>query len=122
MLGAHMTADLVAFLRARLDEDEQVAQAVEAGPWHVDGGSVYAGYPTEQVVDYSEAAEHIARHDPARVLADVEATREVLRLTKRAFDYRETFLSGFATAMEGALRLFAVAYAEHPDYREEWRP
>jgi hypothetical protein len=28
-----VTADLVAFLRARLDEDEQVARSVPSGPW-----------------------------------------------------------------------------------------
>jgi hypothetical protein len=87
---------------------------------------VYDGGAQPVVYDEStpshEEAEHIARHDPARVLRDIEAKREVVRLAERARDYHETFTDGFAAAMEGALRLFALSFADHPGYREEWRP
>jgi hypothetical protein len=45
-----------------------------------------------------------------------------LQLAERAYDYHETFTNGSAAALEGALRLFAQAYADHPDYRPEWAP
>ncbi|GHB55242.1 hypothetical protein GCM10010331_48820 [Streptomyces xanthochromogenes] len=117
-----MTDDLVQFLRDRLDEDEVAAVAAKPGPWHADGGSVYATHPTDEIVSYTNSAEHIARHNPPRVLADVEAKREVLRVAAAAHDYFETFTSGFGAAMEQVLRLLALPHADHPDYRDEWRP
>jgi hypothetical protein len=104
--------DLIAFLQARLDEDEHAANA-----W------LPLGNPT--------AAErnHIARHDPARVLADVAAKRAIVDLhsphhhgacpvcwlvTKRS-SLREDFPCR-------TLRTLALPHSDHPDYREEWRP
>ena len=129
--------DLIAFLCAQLDEDERIARAATQGPWLVDcethaeaiiagdGTSVIAGGrwgDEASAFESTEDALHIAAHDPARVLREVEAKREVVRLAERAHDYHETFLNGFAAAMEQALRLFALAYADRPGYREEWRP
>lgn len=129
-----MSAELVAFLRARLDEDEETAHATNetmgqlnlhwsARPEDEAFSKVVAAgrYDVARELGPVDAA-HIARHDPARVLAEVEAKRDVVRLAERAHDYHETFMNGFGAAMEGALRLFALAYADHPDYRPEWRP
>jgi hypothetical protein len=132
-------SDLIDFLQARLAEDEATARAVEDGsaPWDgqwvadgpnalrtVNGHVLAYGHRTTDgdlpMPLKAGLANHWARHDPARVLADVEAKREVLRLAARAHDYHETFMNGFASAMEGALRLFALAYADHPEYRQEW--
>lgn len=112
-----MSDDLVAFLRARLDEDEQAARACAGdGKWEARDIAVYGQ-------DLSpEVRTHMARHDPARVLADVEAKREVLRLAARASDYHETFMNGFAAALGGVLRWYALPHADHPDYRDDWRP
>ncbi|MCF3101806.1 hypothetical protein IPZ58_09440 [Streptomyces roseoverticillatus] len=140
-----MTAGLVAFLRARLDEDEQTAQAAAAGPWirhehvagvHVDDGTEDRKYGTA-VADCRRVrngygvpnALHIARHQPARVLAGVAALRSVLDL----HDHPETSdglpdsLNRFTSAVQrqvigDVLRHLALPYADHPDYREEWRP
>lgn len=108
-----MTADLVQFLRDRLDEDQRLANGATWAP--------ESDWETLGNLD-SGLARWIARHDPARVLAEVEAKREVVRLAERAHDYHETFMNGFAAAMEHALRLFALPYADHPEYRDEWRP
>ncbi|MGW6416030.1 DUF6221 family protein [Streptomyces sp. NPDC055055] len=70
--------DLIAFLRARLDEDEQTARAAKPGPWHTDGGDVYARDRTDAVVGHTDSAEHIARHNPARVMAEVYSKRQLL--------------------------------------------
>lgn len=63
---------------------------------------------------------HIIRHDPARVLAEVEAKRKVVRIAEAARDFAPTFTTGFAAKLEDTLRLFAQAYREHPDFRPEW--
>lgn len=65
---------------------------------------------------------HIARHDPARVLVEVEATRELLRVAAAAADFAPTFTTGVAAKLEDVLRLFALPYTDHPDYRPEWAP
>jgi hypothetical protein len=140
--------DLVEFLRARLDEDEADAAAASPGPWHVnaeqdevlaaDGITVADGFALSNQQLRATAC-HIARHDPARVLREVEAKRQVLKLHERAtlragggakyFDtttvcrscepsYQFPELSWPCTT----LRLFALPYADHPEYRDDWRP
>lgn len=82
-----MSADLVAFLRARLDDDERIAAAVDSTPWRQgDAGSpewdhhlVYVDQDVRVLHDLTEEeAAHVARHDPARVLAEVAAKRVIL--------------------------------------------
>jgi hypothetical protein len=76
-------------------------------------------------------AGHIVRHDPARVLQDIEAVRRVLRLYDNAvaavaagsLSARNRVQDETAVEMLGeVLRALAAAHAEHPDYREDWRP
>ncbi|HEY9449871.1 MAG TPA: DUF6221 family protein [Gemmatimonadaceae bacterium] len=125
--------ELIRWYGAILDEEERIAQAARGhgeGRWRHEtaypNGYVYDGGLQPVVYDESapspEEAEHIARHDPARVLRDIEARRELLRVAERAHDYHQTFTNGFASALEGTLRLFALAYADHPGYRSEWAP
>jgi hypothetical protein len=71
------------------------------------------------------AANYVLAHDPARVLRDIEAKRaivddlaEVLRWGERKGpDYQDG-----AESCERTLKRLALAYADHPDYREVWRP
>lgn len=69
---------------------------------------------------------HIARHDPARVLAECEAKRRIVTLHDAAL--RAELANGDASAYgadlmhSDVLRLLALLYADHPDYRDEWRP
>ncbi|MFH8336936.1 DUF6221 family protein [Streptomyces sp. AM6-12] len=108
--------DLVEFLRARLDEDEQIARDANTSPEMVTGiPRSYASAPV---------ALHIVRHDPARVLAEVDARRgivddlaEVIRWAERAsLDYQDG-----ADACERTLKRLALPFADHPDYNEAWR-
>jgi hypothetical protein len=137
-----MTDDLVKFLRNRFDEDEQVARGVQDrsapwdGQWMADGVDVLRtrnGWVLAHSTVTTDGralpmplapgiVDHWARHDPARVLAEVNAKREVVRLAERAYDYHGTFMNGFASALVHALRLFALPHAGHPDYRPEWAP
>jgi hypothetical protein len=139
--------DLVQWLGGQLDEEERIAREATPGPWQnaptarhhttASGRSeeaVFASPPDVGAMVVASTgkpsarqnlvnAEFIAAHDPARVLREIDAKRDLLRLAERAHDYHETFTSGFASALEGALRLFALAYADRPGYRaEEWAP
>ncbi|QBR10031.1 hypothetical protein D7Y56_31515 [Streptomyces sp. S501] len=140
-----MTAALVAFVRARLDERE--AAAVAAGgageDWQAWGTGIYAtSSPDDDVPplvttgpevggsdeDAARAA-HIALHDPAQVLRDVEAIRSLLE-QYTAPEAGEGLPDGIGRrtagtrrpAVETAVRHLAQAHARHPDYRPEWRP
>jgi len=111
-----MTKTLADFLLARIAEDK--ADAIELLRQHerwereqdqngADGSqgsivvSLLAGGPS----------------DPARILAEVESKRKVLHLVWALLQMRvETAVA------DQLLRLLALPYVEHPDYREEWRP
>ena len=130
-----MTADLVAFLRARLDEDEHVARSVEDrgapwdGQWVADGDDAARTF-NGHVLFYGHngplkagLVEHVTRHDPARVVREVEAKRRLLY----QFEHRGNSVRAVVTPPTGGvwddlLRLLALSYADHPDYRQEWRP
>lgn len=135
--------DLVGFLRARLDEDEAAALAAFAGPWtvgaHPDGirSVVLSPYARVVATTFREAdAAHVARHDPARVLADVAAKRAILDMWEDPEEAREPGSNGqegrdadeieadvaVAYAITDIVAAFAAVYAGHPDYREEWTP
>jgi hypothetical protein len=142
-----VTVDLTAFLRARLDEDEQVALAIEdgsapwAGQWVPDGphalrtrnGHVLAHSTVTTdgrnlPLDLKPGTvEHWARHDPKRVLAEVDAKRKIVDQAEQAAEEYEddtfdTQRSTTALTLESVLHLLALPYANHPDYRPEWAP
>lgn len=114
--------DLVEFLTARLDEDEQVARAAGDG-WY--------GYDPEQAIAMVpvEDTQHIARHSPARVLAEVDAKRRVIAQWEDARSQARNPVSSdnyrAARIEQGALAevmcLLALPYADHPDYDKAWR-
>lgn len=159
---------LVEFLRARLDEDEHVASGAIRGPWAVaTNGEVYApSYDrevrlsrgrttTEHVYVTSdsegispsvqeEEAEHIARYNPARVLAEVAAKRVILDLhtltvkkrddvpsfdpitgerNEDQFDVRCAlcdWVSWNPTSGCATLLVLAAPFCDHPDFDSSW--
>lgn len=122
--------DLVNFLRARLDEDELIARDASVEAWtKAEAPSIFVMSVNGLVAETSAFTDalHIARHDPARVLAEVDAKRQALAHYERIQQHTRNSDGGadyiFA---EGAVRkqaeYMALAYADHPDYRDEWRP
>src|SRR5262245_17316529 len=110
--------DLVAFLRARLDEDEATARqamtALESG---------WPDYQTYDGPDLDAATDYLDRFPPARVLREVEAKRAIAGLHHQA----ERAPNWCAECDEEwfpcpTLRHLATVYRDHPDYRQEWRP
>lgn len=74
-------------------------------------------------------AAHIARYDPARALREVEAKRrhlETYRMLVAAVQtgtVAESKSLGSAKAIAwGAVLMDAWAWADHPDYQQEWKP
>lgn len=116
--------DLVEFLRARLDELEREATI---GPRLLQTLASGSPDPTLREVAGQQDALWCRR-----VLADVEAKRRIVeqydeavrlyeRLDKDDDDQKWEWLAR-SEALEGVLRLLALAAADHPDYDERWRP
>lgn len=133
---------LVEFLRARLAEDRATAQAATAGPWgafvraevYVEQTGAEDGHLVAELPDCGDHdsdrpadAAHIARHDPARVLAEVAAKEaildECLGVQEQADrDWNDPGLNAMAGAYLDVVKLLAAVHAGHPDYDESWRP
>ncbi|NYJ08327.1 DUF6221 family protein [Petropleomorpha daqingensis] len=119
--------DLDQFVLARIAEDKRIAADAAADSGREQWEPEDDGAPL--------AAEHVARHDPARVLAECAAKR---RLVLACRDSRPDlhFLGARPNGMADfpltptdqhqlaalTLALLALPYAEHHDYRPEWRP
>ncbi len=97
------------FLLARIAEDEVVAKDVP-GTYDEKGLSWWGEYGHLSV-------------SPARVLAECEAKRRIVELLAEDWRIsREKLPPGLADHEPLLLRLLALPYTDHPDYREEWRP
>ncbi|MFI2081459.1 DUF6221 family protein [Streptomyces rubiginosohelvolus] len=124
-----MTDALLAFLKARLDDDERVARACAGdGTWTVEDLEVYAPDLSDDVRTQA------ARHDPARTLREVEAKRRLLD------EHQDVNDGSCGTCVDGkwgypthggsspqsypcrTLRLLALPYSNHHEYEEAWRP
>ncbi|MER7047743.1 DUF6221 family protein [Streptomyces jumonjinensis] len=145
-----MTDDIDAFLRDRLKEDTETAHAAM---WDEHSGSWTARPPETRherytVEDYCDdgvvivapenadpdgVGRHVARWDPERVLAEVDAKRRMLDVHRRVHRRSTGSAGGInedcaicdhfpAQYPCGTLRLLALPYAAHPDYQEAWRP
>jgi Family of unknown function (DUF6221) len=145
-----MTSDLVTFLNARLDEDEAAARAVEdnsapwPGQWEADGnyalrthnGWVLATAGTPGGEFRPGVLAHIVRHDPARVLREVEAKRARLAYYQDAQAKLDRIIAhpgemssgdegmwlGKTAASRMTCRHDAAIWSDHPGYRPEWKP
>jgi hypothetical protein len=155
--------EMITFVREQLDEDERIAREATPGPWaadddqevysEVDDGplnepSVANCYRNPRTGDRGANPQHIARHDPARVLREVEAKRKILDellslphyMWQNHDDYgcpkvldAESWRYVYGTAeqvcdcgrdahVDRSLRLLAAIFSDRPGYREEWRP
>ncbi|WP_369387621.1 DUF6221 family protein [Streptomyces sp. CG1] len=135
-----MTAGtLEQFLRARYEEEERVARDAIAGApgavWGVmaddieqvltsqDRGTTHTPMVQFGADDPVRLLTHVARHDPARVLRELEAKLALLE------EHRTRDGGGCRTCREEAgprspcttLRLLAVP-SDHPGYDDSWRP
>src|SRR3954447_20235096 len=122
---------LTDFLLARIDEDERTAGQATPGPWvpvpvgDADRWNVAPRGTAHRDVAVDRAAgacrrpdaAHITHWDPVRVRAECGARRRIVQLQQSAL--RDDPLDWEA---DEVLRLLAVPYAGHPDYRRTWRP
>ena len=135
-----MNDDLVAFLHARLDEDEQTAKGLNMAARFIDGEPNFYG------AGGLAAQNHWQRFSPARVLAEVDAKRRILALHHATpspadgpadppvtvcVECGPDTHTLWETDPRGArgdwypcptLRLLVLPYRDHPDYQPAWVP
>jgi hypothetical protein len=134
--------DLAEFLLARIAEDEAVARATRRGPeWHAHpDANVYdsPGFYVCGSIFVADATDaiHVARWDPARVLAECEAKRAIVESAARwgNADCRYGRCRHQLDDCDGGeehwlgkegwfvLTELALPYADHEDYQAGWRP
>ncbi len=138
---------IIDFIQARLDEDERIAIEAAVGhpDWQVEHHQCfgYCGNPCtfavecatgqcddcvvagEEIRIYDEGghgkaqAAHIARHDPARGLREVEAKRAIVA---RFVETDGCYCDAFAHHSDEDVRYLAAIWSDNADYREEWAP
>lgn len=98
------------FLLDRVTEDEDAARLATDRYWRYPGIT------------------HLARQSPDRVLAECEAKRRIVGLLTDALDARadrdpDSKWAGdlHLNALYLSTEALASVYADHPDYRDEWR-
>jgi hypothetical protein len=113
---------LTDFLLTRIAEDEAVAQSVgsypDSEPWSL---STFLG-------DWGENERWVVEISRRRVLAECEAKRQIVELARGIDPYGETDWADVGElddaqvrVLADVLRALALPYADHPDYRDEWR-
>jgi hypothetical protein len=112
--------DLVAFVRARLDEDQAAATR------GLDPGDIPAAKADNVSALHDEYQFEKLVITRGRVLREVEAKRRIIDLDGdwpygAEMETGEA-VTGWSDAIDRVLRLLALSYSDHPDYREEWRP
>jgi hypothetical protein len=116
--------ELDEFLLARIAEDKRIAVDAAAAAGQEPRGS-----------GAQPIAAHVARHGPARVLAECSARRRIVLACRDVrpdlsfLGRRPPGMADFPLTPRGehelaalTLALLALPYAEHHDYRAEWRP
>ena len=123
--------DLVRWLGAQLDEDERIARAASGRNWLPADGWLINEDMHLCEVDDAPTLEHIAVHDPARVLREIDAKRRIVQALESAeVAVRNTepgkepheLMTGAVNSLRAAVRMLAAVYADRPGFREEWRP
>jgi hypothetical protein len=124
---------LVVFLDQVLDEEERDAAAAEMQyppPWRVDDDGVLIDGQGDEIA-VGEHAEHLARQDPERAYAAIEAKRRIIVLHAQPEHYcvfaegedAEDFaVGGLVRGVCLTLRLLAEPYADREGYKEGWKP
>lgn len=133
------TVEMAVFVEKRLDETEAIARAATPGPWIAIDSGVMAVDDETWPVDATESARdredrvHIAAHDPARVLREVEAKRRILARHADPGHYCDassqvevtSFIAGEQVRHVwpcDTLLDLASPHADHPEYPPEIAP
>ena len=123
--------DIVAFLKERIDEEEEIARRAAFGwgaEWKVkDPGDDWACIAAEGSLNVASSEDidvirHACRWDPARVLAEIAAKRAILAAdpARGARSYLDDVTAFALAAWERTLLVLVQPFASHPDFDPAW--
>ena len=139
-----MIDELIAYLRARIDEEEAVARAAGSAAWTWDkrfgdlcddptcpygalmqwtdpGPTMVMEVHGYDVTEPWQGAEHIACWDPARVLAECAAKRAILDAEPSPGPmFHDDTWDGGRDLLDRVILAFAQVYADRPDFDPSW--
>lgn len=110
------------FLECPVEDDHHGSaslRSVETYPYHAisgEGPSIHFG--TDEITPI--VAGHVARWDPARVLAECEAKRRIVGEHSRIPGDGINFTIAEQDRAEDVLLALALPYADHPDFDPAW--
>ena len=109
--------DLIAFMRARLNEDQAEIEKHPDDAFEIDGFNAGAetGYPGMPILTIGKK----------RALREVEAKKRIIRAHDAhcgGFCEASYPHAGIDAAHYWSIKVLASAYDDHPDYNERWRP
>jgi hypothetical protein len=113
--------DLVTWLGAALDDDERTAAlAATGGSWARMVSNYFAGATGSDCRAFPLAE----AFGPARVLAEVEAKRAILRRYAPTVEHFNRFNDndGSLDLLDAILRDLALPYRDRPGWKPEWAP
>jgi hypothetical protein len=124
---------LTEFLLARIAEDEDVARRLSRATlsgWEADEQEHAVCSMADTIAEGVQFGmeTHIARWEPRRVIAECEAKRRIIDLHDGGKDKSRGLWVNRTGCTCGdmppcrTLAALAMPYADHPDYRVEWRP
>jgi hypothetical protein len=124
-----MNDELVRWFGEQLDEDERIAK---------EAGGHRAEWRLARPLDDAEMGDaswlrppelkHAERHNPAWVLRDIAAKRQLLEKASAGLRRDKSggtdgaYGEGLDDGMLEAVKFLATPYADRTGYREEWRP
>lgn len=105
---------LTEFLLARIAEDEAAAR--------VGGADAMTGQFWKQFEsDAYDEIQALALQYARRLATECEAKRRIVDMF-RAAEADRSGTSDFEVVLDNVLRMLALPYADHSDYRQEWKP
>lgn len=102
--------DLIAWLRAQLDEDERKVAAMEREANRVQTAPIFQSHPPNWLAGVDIFV------SPTRWQAEVEAKRRILDMVVPG-----NYYGGYGEAYLDVVRELAQPYAGRSGWREEWR-
>lgn len=126
--------DLITFINARLDDEAALIEVMRDGGFPPETWITEAARnpvwtilrdaddptPIAYIRDSRCEYEHIALHDPARALREIEAKRAHLAAYEGAISGCLEW--GIVSTLGDILYSDAAVWSDHPDYRQEWAP
>ena len=112
-------SDLVAFLEARLAEDQRWCTFTPGGRYKVQALDDDRGPEDEEKVQ-----QYYHRFQPEWMQHDIAAKQALITEWRSYGEIQNAYDDEQVTgrALLTALKILGTAYADHPDYRQEWKP